>query len=62
MPTMMRKLAARTPGTSESPSPKPPLSTRSASQTMATAAMTWTMAICTAMTTPRITRASRPRK
>ena len=48
---MMRKLAARTPGTSESPSPKPPRSTRSASQTMTMAAMTWTMAIWTAITT-----------
>ena len=62
MPTMMRKLAARTPGTSESPIPKPARRTLSASQTMTTAAMTWTIAIWTAMATPRMTRTSRPRK
>ena len=42
--------------------PKPAWRMASASHTMITAAMTWTMAIWAAMTTPRITRTSRPRK
>ena len=62
MPTMIRKLAARTPGTSESPIPKPAWSTASASHTMITAAMTWTIATWAAITTPRTTLTSRPRK
>ena len=62
MPTMIRKLAARTPGTSERPMPKPAWSTASASHTMMTAAMTWTIATWRAITTPRTTRTSRPRK
>ena len=60
--TIIRKLPARRPGTSESPTPNPAFSTMSASQTTTTAAMTWTIATCAAMTTPRMTRASRPRK
>ena len=59
---MMRKLPARTPGTSARPIPKPAFSTTSASQTMTIAAITWMTAICAAMMKPRIMRTSRPMK